>query len=219
MILTDGDRALLTECFPDLQYDPAAQRIDGELNFCAAYDQATGKLHIERQERDAGIRSSASLICAVFAVAIRLDQESSGAGGWPKILEVGGRHQIIADRYGVAPVDLHFFSDGACCLGIRLSRERNFTLERFLCELVIPFLYRLAYTDRYGIAAVRNDLWGEYSHGDEGYAEYRRTMNEYAKRNAGRNAPCPCGSGRKYKLCCRDEVKAAALLPHSPDAN
>ena len=23
-------------------------------------------------------------------------------------------------------------------------------------------------------------------------------------REVGRNAPCPCGSGRKYKHCCRD---------------
>ena len=27
-----------------------------------------------------------------------------------------------------------------------------------------------------------------------------------ARRKIGRNDPCPCGSGRKYKLCCHDKV-------------
>jgi SEC-C motif len=29
----------------------------------------------------------------------------------------------------------------------------------------------------------------------------------------GRNDPCPCGSGRKYKKCCGDPVKLAAERP------
>lgn len=27
--------------------------------------------------------------------------------------------------------------------------------------------------------------------------------------SAGRNQPCPCGSGRKYKLCCLPAVEQA----------
>ena len=27
--------------------------------------------------------------------------------------------------------------------------------------------------------------------------------------SAGRNAPCPCGSGKKYKRCCADRDAAA----------
>ena len=88
--------------------------------------------------------------------------------------------------------------------------DRNRNLERFLYELAIPFLYRLAYTDRFGFAAASNDLWGEYSHGAAGHDEHRRKMAQYGQSNTGRNAPCPCGSNRKYKLCCLDEVKAAA---------
>jgi tetratricopeptide (TPR) repeat protein len=30
---------------------------------------------------------------------------------------------------------------------------------------------------------------------------------------AGRNDPCPCGSGKKYKRCCLDKDQAAALAP------
>ena len=29
----------------------------------------------------------------------------------------------------------------------------------------------------------------------------------------GRNDPCPCGSGKKYKRCCLDRDQAAALAP------
>lgn len=30
---------------------------------------------------------------------------------------------------------------------------------------------------------------------------------------AGRNDPCPCGSGKKYKHCCLDQDRAAELAP------
>lgn len=214
MILTHRDHELLADYFPDLRHDPATQKIVGELSYCAAYDLDTAQLRIEKGGADADIRALPGCISDVSEVEIRLDYESTGTNGWPAALEVGGRHQAIAKRYGVAPADLHFFSGGVCCLGIKLSRDRNLTLERFLYELLIPFLYRLGYVDRYGIVAARNDLWGEYSHGDAGYDEHRRTMAQYAQSNAGRNAPCPCGSGRKYKLCCLDEVKATDVDPH-----
>lgn len=34
----------------------------------------------------------------------------------------------------------------------------------------------------------------------------------------GRNEPCPCGSGRKFKHCCGDPAKAAAPAPAAPVA-
>ena len=35
-------------------------------------------------------------------------------------------------------------------------------------------------------------------------------MNTTTGRHLGRNDPCHCGSGRKYKLCCLDKDEAAA---------
>jgi tetratricopeptide (TPR) repeat protein len=32
----------------------------------------------------------------------------------------------------------------------------------------------------------------------------------------GRNDPCPCGSGRKYKHCCADKKRAAVSMPTTP---
>ncbi len=32
--------------------------------------------------------------------------------------------------------------------------------------------------------------------------EYRRNAQAVSEKEAGRNDPCPCGSGKKYKKCC-----------------
>lgn len=42
--------------------------------------------------------------------------------------------------------------------------------------------------------------------------------------NVGRNDPCPCGSGKKYKKCCEDKVKhkkfsAQVLTPQPSDSS
>ena len=38
-------------------------------------------------------------------------------------------------------------------------------------------------------------------------------------KKVGRNAPCPCGSGRKYKLCCREREEGRISPPptEAPD--
>ena len=210
MRLTDTDLYWLRSCFPSLVYDPKAQKITGELNFCACYEKTTGEVKIELLEREEAIRNSDSFLCDVFEIEILLGAESVGSNGWPKVHEVGGRYKSIAEKYNVGVIDLHFYPDGSCCLGIKHSQERNLTIKRFIYERVIPFFYRLSYTDRFGIDATRNELWGEYSHGDEGFREHEKEMLNLARRNPGRNAPCPCGSGVKYKKCCLDEIQAVA---------
>lgn len=37
--------------------------------------------------------------------------------------------------------------------------------------------------------------------------------------NLGRNAPCPCGSGRKYKQCCLAKDEAAARAARAKAAS
>jgi len=38
------------------------------------------------------------------------------------------------------------------------------------------------------------------------YQNYKKKNNkesdDVSKRKIGRNEPCPCGSGKKYKICC-----------------
>ena len=186
---------------PNLKYDPLQHRIVGALDFCAEYDQTSGLLTIGC---DPAVRESCALLRDVFKIEIRMDPDSMMQNGWPGVFEVGGRHTRIAEKTGVHTADLHFFDDGACCLGISYFPDRNLTIGRFVNELVVPFFYRLSYTDRFGINASRSDLWREYSHGIMGHCEYQKDVGEILA-SLGRNDPCLCGSGRKYKNCCQKE--------------
>ena len=212
MNLTDIDINWLRRCFPSLLYMPEDKKIVGELSFCACYDKATDEMKIELFGPVTDIRESDGFLCDVFEIEIRIGTEFIGKNGWPVIHEVGGRRELIAERHGVREIDLHFYSDTkSCCLGIRHSREK-LSLSQFMCDLVIPFFYRLSYVNRFGIEAARENLWEEYSHGDEGFKEHERDMVNIGRLSIGRNKPCPCGSGRKYKNCCLDEVQATKLF-------
>lgn len=211
MRLSTRDIEWLGIFFPNLSYKPDDQKIVGELDFRACYDSKTNLVRIERLTFDESIRENETFVSDVFEIEILLDDRLIDVNGWPKVYEIAGRCETIAKKYGVSVVDLHvYLEDHACCLGIRYSPERSLTIERFIDSLVIPFFYRLAYTDRRGVEAAQNDLWGEYSHGREGHLEHQREMLRIAQQNPGRNEQCPCGSGKKYKKCCLDEVRAAS---------
>ena len=179
--LSDSDIEWLNAVFPNLLYDVNARRIVGELDFCACYDKISGGLRCGIFDHDDEIRESRFFLCDVFEVEICLDPESMRINGWPKVYEVGGRYREIAEKYNISIEDLHFYSDcdHACCLGIRYSFEKGINLKIFIEELVIPFFYRLAYVDIYGIVAARSDLWKEHSHGSKGHVEHALQMNQY----------------------------------------
>ena len=202
MILRDTDIKWMASNFPELSYLPADRCIVGSLHFCAAFDRETGELKLGDTEDH---RAISTFLCDKFEVRYNLD--CAQRNGWPKVYEIGGRRVDIAEQNHCNLIDLHFFADGACCLSLRFSGERNLTLKRFTNELVVPFFYRLAYTDRYGLTAARNNLWGEYSHGDAGIREYVEELRSIASKEPHRNDPCPCGSGSKYKQCHLDEVE------------
>lgn len=202
----------LRDNFPNLSYDASRRRIEGELDFCASWDNSSRKLRIERNGLDGSIRQLNSFIADVYDVEIRFDSESLRANGWPTVFEVGGRHERIARKYEVRPVDLHFYTDDdSCCLGMRYSRDKNLTIRRFIDELVVPFFYRLSFVERHGLAAAREYLWREYPHGKVGRQAHRRHMLEVAKASRGKNRACPCLSGRNYKNCCLPEIQYLGL--------
>ena len=138
--------------------------------------------------------------------SIRIETDAIDHNGWPTVYEVGGRHALIADRENIEVIDLHFYPSGACCMALQLFTSRRMTLVEFMDELVVPFFYRLSYTDSYGLKSARQYLWGEYSHGDQGLREYLSDIDRIAKHGLGRNELCVCGSGRKYKRCHLGEV-------------
>ena len=191
----------LASQFPDLQYDAKSQKIVGELDFNAAYDNKSGEVVIGERGKETEL-----FLSDVFEIEIYL--ENLDGNGWPKVYEVGGRQHEIAQKSKVKLIDLHFYSDdGNCCLGIKYGNNEGLRIESFLYDLVIPFFYRLSYTEEFGIAAARRDLWGEYSHGEAGPMEYQAELLNFEKQNLPRNDACPCGSGKKYKKCHLREVE------------
>ena len=156
---------------------------------------------------DERIRNAPNYIQDVFEIEMRLGPESVGPEGWPRVYEVGGRIRSIAEKWAVPKIDLHVYEDESFCLGLTCSPSRRPSLRWLIESLVVPFLYRLAYVDRFGVEAARRDLWGEYSHGRAGLDEYRQEIAAYARRAVGRNDLCPCGSGKKAKKCCLDEIQ------------
>ena len=202
MKITDNDVKWLRSDFPNLYYEASSQKILGELDFCAVYDNESGKVMIINHAEKTDF-----LIRDVFEVEICLD--ILDMNGWPKVYEVGGRHHQIARKSGVKLIDLHFYSDDDnCCLGIKYGNNEGLRIETFLYDLVIPFFYRLSYTEKFGIANARKNLWGEYSHGDRGQIEHFLEIINIMRHNRGRNASCPCGSGVKYKKCHLGEVES-----------
>ena len=202
MKMTDSDIKYLESRFPNLRYEEDFQKIIGELDFCAAYDNESGELII-----DDGLRKVNRLICDVFEIEIFLD--ILDGNGWPKVYEVGGRRCQIAKKCNVKSIDLHFNSDdNACCLGLKFPDNRRLHIENFLKKMVIPFFYQLSYTEKFGMAVTRQDLWGEYSHGLAGEWEHLIEISNFARQNPSRNDPCPCGSRKKYKKCHLDEVNS-----------
>jgi len=198
MTIVERDLEWLKVNHPNLKYNVLQHRLVGELNFCAEYDKTTELLTIGDKP---SVKNLQTHLCDAFEIEMRMDPDSTMANGWPRVYEIGGRYTKIAQKTNVPSVDLHFYNDGACCLGINYFPERNLTLGRFVNGLVVPFFYRLSYTDRFGIDAARSDLWPEYSHGEKGHREYREDMLAISS-NTGRNDPCLCGSGLKYKRCC-----------------
>ena len=202
MKITESDIKWLKFHFPNLQYDSEFQKIVGELDFCAMYDNESDKLIIRWDDTD-----SKRFLCDVFEVEIRLD--TLDTNGWPKVYEVGGRRRAIAKKWNVNIIDLHFYSDDArCCLGLKFKDNSHLNIRGFLEKLVIPFFFRLSYAEKFGVNASRNDLWGEYSHGGAGPREHFEEISNYAKQNPARNDLCPCGSGMKYKKCHLGEVES-----------
>ena len=193
---------------PGLSYDSENHRIVGTLEVSAGYDQSDGLLKTAALALG---QSDQTFIQDAFEIEIRL-KFKPGDNPWPHVIETGGRIQNIMEKHQITGVaDMHCYSDqleNHCCLGINAATIFQIDLAAFTRDIIVPFFYRVAYVDKHGLQAARNDLWGERPH-DRGKAtrEYLAEMEDM--RRAGRNRPCPCGSGRKYKRCHREEAESA----------
>ncbi|MCY3545134.1 MAG: hypothetical protein OXH22_14020 [Chloroflexi bacterium] len=168
MILKRSDVQWLWKRHSLLSAEMKASTIRGTLSISSYYDRETNKLI---SGDGLSIGRNETFIADRFLIEIHLDDVDSN--GWPKVYEVGFRHRVIAKRNAIPEADLHFYPQGYACLGLSHRMEPSVTLRYFIVGLVEPFFYRLSYVDHYGIAAARDDLWPEYSHGDRGHQEHR----------------------------------------------
>ena len=208
----------LRNAHPDLSYEPENNLVSGRLTFSEEFNPDDGLLKPLALLYELGSRMA---IQDAFDVEIRLEFQPSAYNPWPTVVETGGRIQKIMGEQGISGIaDMHCypgFTENICCLGFQVDTGEVFRMPEFLRELVVPFFYRVAYVERYGLESARRDLWPEYSH------SFERTKREYlsklrAMQGTGRNQPCPCGSGTKYKRCHLSEViKLRVLLNTHPD--
>lgn len=171
MRMAESDVRWLWQHQPLLATGLKTTKIAGTLALSAYYDGRSRRVVSNRYHSP---QSHETYIADQFAIKIRLDSPESN--GWPKVNEIGMRHESIARRYGIPIEDLHFYRNGDACLGLSYPWDTPLTLETFVSGLVEPFFYRLAYVDLYGLTAARNDLWPEYSHGGEGLREHQEDV-------------------------------------------
>ena len=176
--------------FPGLYYDKGAIR--GEVSFSARYE-----LSVIKDKKKWTITSCSSgkdCIQDVYEIEILLN-------GQPKVFEVGGRIKKLAKEIGRPVIDLHIYpEDESCCLGIFLRNERE-TLSDFVIKKVYPYFVWQAYFEKFR----KTPPCGEYSHGKQGQQEFWTDIFE-----TGRNERCPCGSGRKFKICCSPKLESGS---------
>lgn len=80
-----------------------------------------------------------------------------------------------------------------------LSADRRVIELIKVCEAEYEFMNRGSRSEQHGEIAIEGDEAREFL----AIQEHRRVLvAELAGRRLGRNEPCPCGSGSKYKKCC-----------------
>ena len=193
---------------PGLSYDSENHRIVGTLEVSAEYDHSDGLLKTVGLPLGQG---GQKFMQDAFEIEIRL-KFKPGDNPWPHVIETEGRIQQIMEKHQITEIaDMHCYSDqpeNHCCLGINAATTFQIDLASFARDIIVPFFYRVAYVDKHGLQAARKDLWGERPHDrKEATREYLAEMEDM--RRADRNRPCPCGSGRKYKRCHREEAESA----------
>ena len=156
---------------PLLSISKNASKVAGILEVSAHYDRDAGQV---LSGRHLTVQTNDTFIADRFSISIELD--IGGTDAWPKVYETGLRHRTTASRNNIPVRDLHFYPTGEACLGFDYPWDPPLTLEYFLSEIVEPFFYRLAYVDLYGLAATRNDLWPEHSHGIIGLIEHQEDV-------------------------------------------
>lgn len=119
---------------------------------------------------------------------------------------VSGSFEELREKYDVRDVMFMGFLDG-----VKSSLKKDeFDLESITPEskikLEIDFeklFYNMLEADADHLFSL--DEWNDVLPEDDRrriYKDYKRSKIVHVEKKPGRNDPCPCGSGKKYKKCC-----------------
>ena len=119
--------------------------------------------------------------------------------------KVTGTFQSLVDKYEADPLLVMGFLDG---INSSLREEQNLEsitetseicldidLEKLFYNMLVAgadYLYSLPQWETILTEEKRLEL----------VKEYKRSKTVVKEKEPGRNDPCPCGSGKKYKKCC-----------------
>ncbi len=124
---------------------------------------------------------------------------------------ITGTVEEIAEKFQLEPYELLAFLDGIeTSLNNDLDDLKNYELDSQL-ELDINFeklLYNMHLNKAPWLYSLEewNEIFSpEKQQEIEDKYHYGRTVRKEKK--IGRNDPCPCGSGKKYKNCCGRKIK------------
>ena len=97
---------------------------------------------------------------------------------------VTGTVKELAEKYGQEVLTMVGFLDGMC-----FDKE---LLYKNMVDARADWLYELPQWDEIFTPEKRKEL----------YLEQKKSGTVVKAKKIGRNDPCPCGSGKKYKYCC-----------------
>lgn len=119
--------------------------------------------------------------------------------------QVKGTFQELVDKYEADPVIFMGFLDG-----INTSLKNQLDVENFdeTSDIVLDIDFEALYFNMhkaeadylYGIPQWEGILSVEKR--EEITKAYKKSKTVVKEKTPGRNDPCPCGSGKKYKKCC-----------------
>ena len=118
---------------------------------------------------------------------------------------VSGTVQELADKYGMELNYMVGFLDG-----INESLKEPNPIEEMEADTVVKLPIDLESLYYHMVEAGADQLyelpeWDELltpERRKELYREQKKSGTIVKERKVGRNEPCPCGSGKKYKYCC-----------------
>ncbi len=122
-----------------------------------------------------------------------------------KWFEIKGTVKEVADKLGLEPVIFAPFADGICTSLEKEIDFKNLEEETEIEMTVLPekLFYNMLNAKAKWLYTLKewDDVLSEEKRTELTRA-WRTEQQAVSKKTVGRNDPCPCGSGKKYKNCC-----------------